>query len=242
MILLRSIVFNLLFYGWAAIAGILLLPTLLLSRDRVLDIGCWWSLSVMRLARAVCGIDWEIRGLDAIPEGRVIFASKHQSAWDTFLFPALFGQPAAVAKAELRYLPFYGWYTSRAGTIWVDRKAGSAAIRSLVRGAHEALARNRSIFIFPQGTRTAPGDYKPYQPGIAALYSNLDLPVVPVALNSGQFWGRRAFNKLPGKIIVQCLPAIPAGLPRAEFMKRLEAVIEQETTRLEAAADTRPQG
>ncbi len=234
---LRSVLFNIAFYAWALVAGIVLVPALVLPRDRVLDIGCWWSLTVMKLARWICGIDWEIRGLENVPEGFVIFASKHQSAWDTFLFPALFGQPAAVAKAELKYLPFYGWYTSRAGTIWVDRKAGASAIRSLLRGGKEALRRNRSIFIFPQGTRTAPGERRPYQPGVVALYSGLGLPVVPVALNSGLFWGRRAFNKRPGRIVVQCLPAIPPGLKREEFMTRLEAAIEEETTRLEAAAE-----
>lgn len=236
MLLLRSIVFNIVFFAWAVFSGIALLPTLMLSRARVLDIGCWWSLTVLKLAQWICGIRWEIRGLENIPAGRVIFASKHQSAWDTFLFPALFGQPAAVAKAELKWLPFYGWYTSRAGTIWVDRKAGSAAIRSLLKGAREALARNRSIFIFPQGTRTPPGEKRPYQPGVSALYTGLDLPVVPVALNSGLFWGRRAFAKRPGTIIVQCLPPIPPGLNRAAFMAHLEDTIETETTRLETGA------
>lgn len=236
MIFLRSLVFNIVFYAWATIAGIVLLPTLMLPSARVRDIGCWWSLTVMWLADKICGIRWEIRGQENIPPGRVIFASKHQSAWDTFLFPAVFGQPAAVAKAELRLLPFYGWYTSRAGTIWVDRSKGAAAIRSLLRGAREALAVGRSIFIFPQGTRTLPGERRPYQPGVAALYSSLDLPVVPVALNSGQFWGRRAFRKQPGTIVVHCLPAIPPGLPREAFMARLEEAIEAETARLESAA------
>lgn len=240
MIFIRSLIFNIVFYAWAAIGGIVLLPTLLLPRDRVLDVGCWWSLTVMRLARLICGIRWERRGLENIPQGRVIFASKHQSAWDTFLFPAVFGQPAAVAKSELKLLPFYGWYTSRAGTIWVDRKAGGAAIRSLLKGGKEALRRGRSIFIFPEGTRTAPGETRPYQPGVAALYSGLDLPVVPVALNSGQFWSRRAFVKRPGTIVVECLPAIAPGLPRAEMMDRLERAIEDATRRLEAEAAPAP--
>lgn len=238
---IRSAVFYVAFYAWGLIAGILFLPTLLMRPVTVRLCGAWWSATIIWLAKAICGIEWQVRGLANVPPGPVIFASKHQSAWDTLFFPAFFDQPSAVAKAELRAIPFYGWYSNRAGAIWVDRKAGGAAIRAMIRGARRTIDEGRPIFIFPQGTRTPPGEARPYQPGVAALYAGTGVPVVPVALNSGLFWSRRSFIKNPGIIVVECLPPIPPGLDRATFMTALEDAIETATTRLECEARTAAQ-
>jgi 1-acyl-sn-glycerol-3-phosphate acyltransferase len=124
--------------------------------------------------------------------------------------------------------------------IFVDRDAGAAALKRLVADARAACAAGRQIVIFPQGTRTAsfaPAADAPYQPGIAALAQALAMPTTPVALNSGLFWGRRSFRKRPGTIVIEILPDIPAGLKRAEFMRRLEDEIEGATARLEAEAE-----
>jgi len=147
-----------------------------------------------------------------------------------------FHNPAMIAKKELRLIPLYGWYSWRAGTIWVDRRRGPAALRGLVRGAREALDAGRVIAVFPQGTRTAPGQDAAYQPGIAALYAGTRVPVVPVALNSGLFWPRRGFIKRPGTIVVEFLEPIPPGLSRAEFMSTLRHRIDAKTSELEAEA------
>jgi 1-acyl-sn-glycerol-3-phosphate acyltransferase len=232
---LRSVLFTLIMIAWGLIAGVVFLPILLMSRRTVRIWGGWWSQSVIALARYICGIRWQVRGLENLPkDGRVIFASKHQSAWDTLFFPFYFPGVASVAKRELKLIPLYGWYTWRAGTIWINRAAGPSAIRTLVRGTQEALAGGRHVVIFPQGTRTSPGETRPYQSGIAAIYAAAKVPVVPVALNSGLCWGRRALFKTPGLITVELLPPIPPGLDRKTFMTTLEAALEPATVRLEA--------
>jgi 1-acyl-sn-glycerol-3-phosphate acyltransferase len=161
---------------------------------------------------------------------------KHQSAWDTLILPVVLGDPAVVLKRELLLLPFYGWYARRAGSIAIDRKGGAAALRTMVAAARAAAAMGRPIVIFPEGTRTAPGERRPYHPGVAALYRSLGLPVVPVAVNSGLFWGRRAFMKRSGHITLAFLDPIPPGLPRRRLMQELEARIEAATAELEREA------
>jgi 1-acyl-sn-glycerol-3-phosphate acyltransferase len=190
------------------------------------------------LAAVIAGITWEVRGSHHIPAGPALFAFKHQSAWETLAVPVLLPAPAMVIKRELFWVPFYGWFAKRAGMIGIDRSAGSRALRRMLQAARRAKADGRPVVIFPQGTRTVPrirgGAAKPYQPGVAALYGELDLPAVPVALNSGLFWGRRAFRKEPGRIIVEYLPPIAPGLAKREFLRRLEGAIEQASARLEA--------
>lgn len=237
MILLRSLLFNLFFYLWTAFLGIAALPMVLAPRRWVMALGSWWSGSVLWLARTVAGIDYELRGAEHIPPGAVIVAMKHQSAWDTLATPVLFRDPAIVAKRELFWIPFYGWYVRRAGMIPVDRGAGAAALRKMVQHALRAVALQRPIVIFPEGTRTAVGAQRAYLPGIAALYSRLEIPVVPVALNSGLFWSRRSFLKHPGKIVVEVLPPIPPGWERRRFLAELQERIETATRRLVAEAN-----
>ena len=152
------------------------------------------------------------------------------------LWFALLPGPAYVLKRELLFVPLYGWYARAAGMIAVDRSAGAAALRHLVKAGQDALAQGRQIVIFPEGTRTAPGTHRPYQPGIAALYARAGLPVVPVATDSGLFWGRRAFHKRPGTITVAVLPPVAPGLGREAFLTRLTDAIEGETDRLLASA------
>ncbi|MBM3526209.1 MAG: 1-acyl-sn-glycerol-3-phosphate acyltransferase, partial [Alphaproteobacteria bacterium] len=138
---------------------------------------------------------------------------------------------------ELMAIPIYGRLSRHQRMIVVDRKGGGTALKRMLRESETAIADGRQIVIFPQGTRTAPGvdtGSVPYQSGIAALYQSLKRPVTPVALNSGIVWGRRAFNKRPGTIVVEILPEIPPGLTRAAFMATLEDAIETTTRRLEA--------
>jgi 1-acyl-sn-glycerol-3-phosphate acyltransferase len=129
-------------------------------------------------------------------------------------------------KRELFWLPFFGWYTKKYGAIGIDRGAGGAAIRQLMKDARKSVAAGRPIIIFPEGTRTPPGKIGDYQSGIAALYGDLKIPVVPIALNSGMYWPRRKLIRRPGVITLRFLSPIPPGLPRKEFMERLESEIE----------------
>lgn len=234
---LRAVAFNLVFFGWTAIIGTLALPLLLAPRRTVMRFGRWWAGSVLALLRAIVGLDGEIRGIEHIPPGGCLIAMKHQSSWDALIAPVVLGDPAVVIKRELLFLPFYGWYAARAGSIVIDRKGGAAALRRMVAAARRATVAGRPVVIFPQGTRTMPGATAPYQPGVAALYQALGLPLVPAAVNSGLFWGRRSFIKRPGRITLAFLEPIPPGLPRARLMAELETRIETATAALIAEAE-----
>jgi 1-acyl-sn-glycerol-3-phosphate acyltransferase len=233
----RALTFNFAFAAWTAVLGTIGLPVLLAPRKLAMRFGRFWAQGVLFLLRVIVGLDHQICGFDRIPPGGCIIAMKHQSAWDALILPVLLGDPAAVVKRELLLLPFYGWYAVRAGSIAIDRKAGAGALRGMVAAARRAAAEGRPIVIFPQGTRVAPGAWLPYQPGAAALYQALKLPLVPAAVNSGRFWGRRSFVKRPGRIVLEFLEPIPPGWPRRRLMAELEQRIETATVALERQAE-----
>lgn len=234
MLVLRSALFNAVFFLWSVVICLMYLPLFFFPERVMVRGGTWWSKSIIRILGLTVGTRFEIRGGENIPPGAAIFASKHQSAWDTLIYMTILPGPALVVKKELFRIPLYGWYARHAGMIGVDRRGGARALKHLIRRARSALKDGRPVVIFPQGTRTAPGVHKPYQAGVAALYRVLGRPVVPVAVNSGLFWGRRAFLKRPGTIVLEYLPAIPTGLDRNEFMAELERRIETATDRLVA--------
>ncbi len=236
MILIRSLAYNLLFYGWSTLLGFLYLPLFVLPRRCLVAGGRFWSRGAMALAKWVVGLDYDVRGRENVPGGPVIFAFKHQSAWDTIVIPLLVDDPAIVLKRELTWIPLYGWYLLRTGMIAVDRSGGARALKKMVRVAKARVAAGRSIVIYPEGTRTRPGERRPYHVGIAALYKALDIPVVPVALDSGRYWARRSLIRRPGTIVVEYLPAIEPGLPRVAFMAELEERIEEACRRLAPGA------
>src|SRR5215472_13234458 len=236
MRLIRALAFNFVFFVGTIVFGIAGLPFLLTPRRTAMRFGRFWAQAVLFALKHLVGLDGEIRGRENIPPGGCLIAMKHQSMFDTLMLPPLLGDPAVVVKRELQFVPFYGWYATRAGSIFIDRKGGAGALRRMIAAAKRAIAAERPVVIFPQGTRTAPGrsvEAAPYQPGIAALYRELGVPLVPAAVNSGLYWGRRAFIKRPGRIIVEFLPPIPPGLPRREVMATLESRVEAATTELE---------
>jgi 1-acyl-sn-glycerol-3-phosphate acyltransferase len=235
MIWLRSALFNLVFLGGTVLT--VLLGTLLLAAPAWVMIGYirGWAWLVLGALRLVCGIRVQVTGIENLPPGGSIIAAKHQSAFDTIVWITLLPpgrDPVYVMKRELADLPLWGRIAALCGHISVDRTASASALRGMVRESQAALAAGRPVVIFPEGTRTAPGERVPYQPGVAALAKASGAPVVPVATNSGLFWGRRAFNKRPGTIHVEIMPPLPAGLPRAALMARLEATIEDASAAL----------
>ncbi len=232
MTVVRSLFFNLVLFGTGAVFLSLVLPALLLPRRFTILIGKIWFSFLLAALRLICGVSYEVRGFENIPATPAIIAAKHQSAWDTFAFHLFIEDGAYVIKQELTRIPVYGWFLIKAAMVPVDRGAGAKALRQMVKTARSRVAEERHIVIFPEGTRTAPGESRDYHPGVAALYSQLDVPVVPVALNSGLYWPRRAFLKRPGRIVVEILPPIPRGLPRREFMARLRSAIEDTSDRL----------
>jgi len=247
LVVVRSLLFNLAFFAFTAAGGVLLSPALALSRDVSLAIVRWWARQVLLLLRLIAGVEVRVTGREHLPaEGPALIAAKHQSAFDTIVWLALLPRPAYVLKKELLAIPFYGWFTARSGQIGVDRGAGAAAIRTLLRGAEAAWADGRQVVIFPQGTRVAarPGTAAehPYQPGVTALYARGRLPVIPVATDSGRFWPRRSFLKHPGTITIAVLPPIPPGLPRHAFEAALSAAIEAASDALLPAPVDNPVG
>jgi 1-acyl-sn-glycerol-3-phosphate acyltransferase len=232
MAALRSLLFNLGFFGWTLLVVVLGLPCLLLPRRYTYRLGAFWVRVSLALLDRLVGLDHRVVGLEHRLGGAAIYAVKHQSAWDTLVFALLLDEPAYVLKRELTFVPFFGWLLRRAGMIPVDRAGRASALRRMIGQARRTAAEGRPLLIYPEGTRTAPGEHRPYQPGVAALYGQLGLPVVPVALNSGLFWGRRQFVKRPGTITVEFLPAIPPGLPRKAFMAELERRLEGASARL----------
>jgi 1-acyl-sn-glycerol-3-phosphate acyltransferase len=239
MRLLRAILFNIAFYLWTGVIGIVGLPVLLAPRRVVMRFGRMWSAVTLELLELTVGLTHELRGVANLPAGGGIIAMKHQSAWDTLVLPVLFDDVAVVIKKELTQLPLYGWYVQRAGSIPVDRKGGAASLKRMVARAAAASVEGRLIAIFPEGTRAAVDEHLPYHPGVAALYGQLELPLIPVAVNSGLYWGRRSFMKRRGRIIVEILPPLPPGIPRRKVMAELEGRIEAATARLVAEGRAR---
>ncbi|MEX2628530.1 MAG: lysophospholipid acyltransferase family protein [Tistlia sp.] len=233
-LILRSALFQLAYHLWLVAIGLVLLPAFLLPRRALYAGGRLWVRGILFLLEHLCGLTWEVRGRDRLPaEGGLLIASKHQSAWDTLVFPLLVRDPAYVLKRELLLVPFFGWIMWRLRMIAVDRKGGAAALRRMLAAARRIVGRERRpLVIYPEGTRTAPGDSRPYHPGVAALYGELGVPVVPVALNSGLYWPRQSFLRRPGRIVLEFLEPIPPGLPRRQFLAELEARIEPASRRL----------
>ena len=236
---LRSLAFNVGWYLGSTILAIVGSPILLMPRRSVVAWSLFWIDFCLGWLHVTCRLTHRVGGLENMPAGPVIFACKHQSSWETLAFSNLFPKSAIVLKRELLFVPIVGWAMARVGNIAVARGDGAAALRGLVRQAKAAIADGRSILIFPEGTRTPVGSQRPFQVGTAALYRQLGVPVVPVALNSGLFWGRRQFIKWPGVIDVEVLPAIPPGLGREAFMATLRERIEVATTRLVAGVRRR---
>ncbi|HJU17075.1 MAG TPA: lysophospholipid acyltransferase family protein [Stellaceae bacterium] len=229
---LRALAFNLVFVLWTVVIGTLALPVLAMPRRVNMRFGRFWAASVLILLRFLVGLDHEIRGLDRLPKGGSLIAVKHQSAWDALALPIVLGDPAIVVKRELLWFPIYGWYAARAGSIGIDRKGGAGALRRMVAAARPVAAAGRPVVIFPQGTRASPRERRPYQPGVAALYQALGLPLVPAAVNSGLYWGRRSFLKRRGRIVLEFLDPIPPGLARNKLMAEVEERIESATAAL----------
>ncbi len=210
------------------------LPMLAFDRIWIVRGQTIWTNGIILLLRAICDLRVEIRGKEHLPKGAVLVACKHQSAFETMIFHRITRDPAVIMKKELLNIPIYGWYCRKTKMITVDRKGHAAALKSMLTQAQAALDDERPIIIFPEGTRSPLDQDLPFQPGVAALYSKLKQPVVPVALNTGLFWPRKSFLCRPGVMVIEFLPAIEPGLDRKVFMAELKSRIEAKTTELVA--------
>jgi 1-acyl-sn-glycerol-3-phosphate acyltransferase len=238
MIVVRSAVFNLFFFG--ATFALTLAGTVarFLAPSHVLAVAVAWARLVLWGARVICGIRWQVVG--ELPIGAAVVASHHESAFDALVWMTLLPRPTVVMKQELQRIPLFGALTRIAGMIAVDRDGGAKAMRHLMRDAAKAVAQRRRIIIFPEGTRAEPGTLLPLQPGVAALAAATGLPVIPVVTDSGRCWGRRAFRKHPGVIHIVLLPTIAAGTRRQELLRRLEAALRTDVGEALIAQPCRP--
>jgi 1-acyl-sn-glycerol-3-phosphate acyltransferase len=242
MLVLRSLIFNIVFVVNNILWFILALPFLLLPRKRffiwVLHPWCW---SNLWLHSMICGVRMEFRGRENIPEGACIAASKHQSAWETMALAASFQEPRYILKSQLMWVPLFGFYLMRTGQVPINRGNKADAIAAVNKASAMAMKEGGQLLIFPEGTRR-PVDAAPnYKMGVAHLYEALNVPVVPIAINAGVVWPRRTFLKYPGIVVMEYLPVIPAGLPKDEFFKRVQGEIETATNRLVAEARNHPE-
>ena len=235
-IYLRSLIYNVLYYVLLIFWVIVAIPTFVMPPRAFMVIAKAWARSSVWLMRVVCGTRVEYRGLEKIPSGPLIVASKHQSMWETFALMPFFDQPLFIYKRELSWIPFFGWYLMKSRMVGVDRDGGVRSLIDMAKRAPEEVKRGRQLIIFPEGTRSpvdAPADYKT---GIGQIYAKCNVPCLPVALNSGLFWPRRTFRRYPGTLIVEFLDPLPAGLSRKEFTAQIGPLIETATVRIVAEA------
>jgi 1-acyl-sn-glycerol-3-phosphate acyltransferase len=231
-IFVRSLIYNVLFYVLLVFWILVAIPTFVMPPRAFMGIAKAWARSSVWLMRVVCNTKTEYRGLERIPAGPLVVASKHQSMWETFALMPFFDRPLFIYKRELGRIPFFGWYLKKSKMVGVDRDGGARSLIDMARRATEEVQLGRQLIIFPEGTRRpvdAPPDYKP---GIAQIYSKCGVPCLPVALNSGLFWPRRTFLRYPGTLVVEFLDPLPPGLPRKEFIAAISTSIEAATDRL----------
>jgi 1-acyl-sn-glycerol-3-phosphate acyltransferase len=225
---IRSRLFDLLLAVWTGLFGLAVpILTLLRARDHTIRVATrYWARGVLFGLKHVVCLDHVEHGREALPDEPSLIVCNHQSTWETIAFLLLVPDVAIIAKDELIRIPVFGWYLRRSPMIVIDREAGMRAMKTMVDESRAALAQGRSVLVFPEGTRGSGKDEVAFKRGVGMLYSGLNVSVVPVAVNSGRFWGRNQPFKRPGTIIVSYRPPIPPGLSAKEFIKAAEASVE----------------
>src|SRR6185503_8857456 len=218
MPLLRSLLYAAIFYPATILWCVIGLPVSLLGREPTLAVVLRWVDFHHMLARYVLGIRTRVDG--RIPPGPFLIAAKHQSMFETLEMVRITHLPIIVLKKELADIPLFGFLTRRYGVIPVERSAGAKALRALVEEGQQAIATGRPVIIYPEGTRVRVGEMPELKSGFAALYRALGLPVVPVAVDSGELWGR-GFVHHSGIVTLKVADEIAAGLPRKEIEARV---------------------
>jgi len=229
MLWIRSLVFYLgvlVITPIFSILAILLFPLNNVTRSRIAS---GWAYCTIYWLKLTCNLGVSVKGLENIPQHPSIILSKHQSAWETIALQTIFPPQIWVMKRELLMIPFLGWAFMALAAIPIDRSSGREALKKLVVHGKDRLARGLWVVIFPEGTRTAPGQRGKYHIGGAWLASHTQSTVVPVAHNAGRYWRKNSFKKYPGTIQVVIGPPIEtAGLKPDEVNKRVESWIEAE--------------
>lgn len=230
---IRSLIFCVVFYLHALLVMGGLLWTFVMPRKTMLFVPRWWCIGNRFLLRWIVGIKVEIKGLENLPKKQgYIVASKHQSAMETALLHMMVPNTIYVLKQSLLFLPIAGLYFIKTGCIAIDRDKGSASLKKMLEISQKRLKDGFNIIIFPEGTRTKPGSKPNYHSGISLIYKQCKVPVVPVALNTGCFWPKNSFKRIPGTATFQFLPPIEPGLDKNVFMETLQDQIESHSNEL----------
>ena len=232
MTTVRSLIFTLWLYLSMPLFAVGLSPALLMPHGVAMGVIKLWARFALFGLRWIAGVKVEARGLEHRPTGPALIAAKHQGMLDVIAPFAFLDDACFVMKKELMPLPFFGWFAWKTKMIAVDRAAHAKALKDMVRQTRARLAEGRQILIFPEGTRTTPGEPADYKPGVAAIYRDVEAPCWPIATNSGVHWPAHGFKRYPGTVVFEFLPPIPAGLKRAAFMAELESRIEGASTAL----------
>lgn len=228
MTYLRSAIFQVVFYVSFIVQMIIFTPIyFLLPRKAAYRIPKNWAASNLWLARHILGLTFEIEGMDRLPKSGFILSAKHQSFFDTFaLIPSL-DDPVYILKRELLWIPLFGWYAAKQDMIPINRAEKGRAIPQMLVRAREELARGRELIIYPEGTRKSPGAPPDYKYGIARLYADLKVPVVPVVMHPGLFWARHGFKRQSGHFRIRFLEPIMPGMAPDAFFRHLIEVTEK---------------
>lgn len=230
---IRSIIFNIILICWTIFLGVIFIPLLFLPESRLLDkVIKFWAKGICFFLKVICNVEIKNSGMQNIPLTNCIVASKHQSALDIILLVASIKNPVFIMKSSLLYLPVIGNYAKKMGMIAINRLAGATALKKMIKSVQLALKNNKSVIIFPEGTRTKPGAKTKYHSGILAIYQASKYPVLPVALNTGLCWKRNSFIKTPGIVTIKFLPILPNNIEKDLFMIKLYEEIEHESNLL----------
>ncbi|MEW6562625.1 MAG: lysophospholipid acyltransferase family protein [Pseudomonadota bacterium] len=233
MVYLRSLVYGLLqvvITPLFTLIALLSFPLHPITRYRLIS---GWARSMLWLLRVVCGVRMEVRGAENIPTQPCIVLCKHQSAWETMALQKVFPPQVWVLKRELLKVPFFGWGLAMTSPIAINRADGREAMKQLLKQGKARLAAGFCVVIFPEGTRIPYGQRGKYKIGGALLAASSEALAVPVAHNAGKLWGRNAFLKYPGTIVISIgQPIDPRGLKAEEINQRAEDWIEAEVQRL----------
>lgn len=226
LIALRSYAFTVFMVLTTVILGIICLPVTLFGKKAARTVVKFWTRMMLAGLNVIAGVSYDLEGRDYIPQSGALVAANHQSMWETIALYAILPNPVMVLKKELLNIPIYGWWVRATGNIAIDRNAGAKALRAMRKAARTAIENGEQITVFPEGTRTDPGERKPFQPGVAGIYSAINAPCVPVAHDSGRFWRHPGVRKEPGRITLTFSAPIEPGLDRKAFLSALQSRIE----------------
>ena len=231
---IRSLIFNIFLPIWTVFISTLLSPLMFFKNPKIMSIlGISWSYGTIFALRVICNIRIEVQGAHNLPRYPYIIACKHQSVLETAFFQQYLKFPVYIIKKELLKVPFYGWFLKHMGMIPIDREGGISALKQMLRDCEANLKQNRSIVIFPEGTRVKPLESVEYHSGILAIKKKFPkIPIIPIAVNSGVFWPKNSWLKYQGTMIFRILPKLDEKLDNKSALYELKKTIDENSDAL----------